>query len=91
MRRVCPCPRPSGHSRSPKLAATTFGRSLWYDKEAKGHFRLVRIGARTLVPSDVVDRLMSGDLVILTGPRGRALNRPKPNPNPKNRACKTVE
>jgi hypothetical protein len=34
---------------------------------------------------------MSGDLVILTGPRGRALNRPKPNPNPKNRACKTVE
>jgi hypothetical protein len=56
--------------------AVGFTRPSWYRGERRGFISLIRIASRTFVPADVIERMLSGELQLPTGLRGKQLNTP---------------
>jgi hypothetical protein len=57
--------------------ATTFARATWYRWEEEDFIKLLRVGGKTLVPGEVIERLLSGELKLPSGHRGRHLHAPR--------------
>jgi hypothetical protein len=64
--------------------ATTFSRQWWYKMEAQGHIKLLRVGAKTLVPLAAIDLVLSGALNLKDGHRAAHWHA-KPQPQPRRR------
>jgi hypothetical protein len=74
-----------GYTFAEAKIATTFSRATWYRWEKLGFFELLRPGNKTLVPGDVIDRVLSGDLKLPSGHRARHWNAPPKEANPARR------
>ena len=74
-----------GYTFAEAKIATTFSRATWYRWEKQGFFELLRPGNKTLVPGDVIDRVLSGELKLPSGHRARHWHAPGSEASPPRR------
>jgi hypothetical protein len=74
-----------GYTFAEAKTATTFSRATWYRWEKQGFVKLLRPGNKTLVPGDVINRLLSGELKLPSGHRARHWQAPQNNATPPRR------
>ena len=65
--------------------ATTFAISTLYRYAALDLVKLVRIGSRTFMTAEELDRLVTGQIDLPSGHRGRHLHAPPNEPTPPRR------
>jgi hypothetical protein len=82
---LTPAVKKGGYTFNEAKIATTFARATWYRWEEKGFIELLRIGGKTLVPGEVIERLLSGELKLPSGHRARHLHAPGNEPTPPSR------
>jgi hypothetical protein len=63
--------------------ATTFARPTLYRWEALDLIKLVRIGSRTFMTAEELDRLVTGQIVLPSGHRARHLRVPQSEATPR--------
>jgi hypothetical protein len=74
---LAPVVKKGGYTFKEAKIATTFARATFYHWEKEGFIPpLLRIGGKTLVPAEVIERLLSGELKLPSGHRARHLHAP---------------
>jgi hypothetical protein len=80
---LTPAVKKGGYTFKEAKIATTFARATFYHWEKEGFIPpLLRIGGKTLVPAEVIERLLSGELKLPSGHRARHLHAPPNEPTP---------
>ena len=74
-----------GYTFAEAKIATTFSHATWYRWEKLGFFELLRPGNKTLVPGDVIDCVLSGELKLPCGHRARHWHAPGSEASPPRR------
>jgi hypothetical protein len=80
---LAPAVKKGGYTFKEAKIATTFARATFYHWEKEGFIPpLLRIGGKTLVPAEVIERLLSGELKLPSGHRARHLHAQPNEPTP---------